>query len=327
MSTTANRAGIYRKFSTLGAAIQRVDGNNTHSGNLSLRDPEDPDVFYITASGSQSGALTPRDIVPLRFSRVSWGDARASSESNVHRRILSLPGVRACIHCHHILCTVITFDSAEKQIFLTYLGKDKRGREEFLFQPVDLFGAYAARGVKVGTYRQPVGSAEMEERVPEYLAESPLTLIRGHGPFCRGTSLEDCLYRLSVLEGSASLALNLRRRGVELGAIQEKIMTGGPDSVFPLVPRLPAPGEPVTCQIDDEATKADFAYWLHYNYNFRIGAYGTGSMSQKVTAGAMIYCPMSAAPEGMDFPLNRLSLEPGEGDTADEALHKLIYNN
>ena len=83
---------IYENFLKVGDAIRRVNGNNTHSGNLSTVDPVDPGRFYTTASGSQIGALVPRDIVPIRFNEVSWGDGRASTESNIHRKILCLPG-------------------------------------------------------------------------------------------------------------------------------------------------------------------------------------------------------------------------------------------
>ncbi len=327
MSKLTDISEIHKKLYILGHAVMRVNGNNTHSGNLSIRDPENKDVFYITASGSQGGALNIRDIVPVHFSGVSWGDARASSESTIHRKILSLPGVNACLHCHHTVCTIVTFDSRDKQIFLRYLGTDEQGREEFIFQPADVFGAHIAGGVKVGTYKQPVGSAEMEERIPRYLADAPLTLVRGHGPFARGASLEECLHRLSVLEGSAVIAMNLRRRGVDLGRIQQKIMDQGFDSVFSFHPHPLDVSELTTCKVEDEATLADFAYWLSYNYNFAIGAYGTGSMSQKVTADEMIYCPMSAVPEKMDFPLYRVPLDISKEDTHDQALHKLIYKN
>jgi ribulose-5-phosphate 4-epimerase/fuculose-1-phosphate aldolase len=94
MSNLTDIAEIHKNVFTVGNAVMRVNGNNTHSGNISVRDPNNSDVFYITATGSQCGALTIRDIVPLRFSGVSWGDARASSESTIHRKILSLPGVK-----------------------------------------------------------------------------------------------------------------------------------------------------------------------------------------------------------------------------------------
>ena len=152
MSNQIDINAIHQKIYTIGNAILRVNGNNTHSGNISLRDPHNPDLFYITASGSQCGALTLRDIVPIRFSEVSWGDARASSESTIHRQILRLPGVNACLHSHHIACTVLTFDTLENQSFLRYLGTDAKGREDFLFQPVDLYGSGINGGVKVGTF-------------------------------------------------------------------------------------------------------------------------------------------------------------------------------
>ena len=240
----------------------RVNGNNTHSGNLSLRDPDDPDRFHITASGSQIGALIPRDIVPLSFSDVSWGDGRASTESNIHRKILSLPGVNACMHCHHINSTLITFDTREKEIFLMFLKTDSKGREEFLFQPADIYGARILGGVNVGTYREPVGSIEMEERIPRYLAASPLTLVRGHGAFTRGDSMEECLQNVSVLETSATLALNLVRRGVDLGLIQRKIMEQGFESILPAY-STPVNSHIITGQkVKDESATGDFSHWM-----------------------------------------------------------------
>jgi L-fuculose-phosphate aldolase len=327
MVKCADITDIHKKICTIGNALMRVNGNNTHSGNISVRDPYNPDLFYITASGSQCGALAMRDIVPLHFSAVSWGDARASSESTIHRKILNIPGVNACLHSHLIMCTVLTFDTREQQAFLRYLGTDEKGRQEFLFQPVDFYGAGIIGGVKVGSYKQPVGSAEMEERIPKYLIDNSLTLIRGHGPFARGTSLEECLYFLSILESSASLSLNLRRRGTNLERIQRKMVAQGFDSVFPLRPHFLDVKKLKLRQVEDESTIADFAYWLAYNYNFGISAYGTGSMSRKVSADAIIYCPMSAVPEHMDFPLLRLSLSKNSNDNLEIALHKLIYNN
>lgn len=318
---------IYDTFRRVGDAIRRVNGNNTHSGNLSAVDPDDPGRFYTTASGSQIGALVPRDIVPIRFKDVSWGDGRASTESNIHRRILGLPGVRACIHCHHILSTVMSFDNRDRRLFLKYLGDDPAGNQEYIFQPVDIHGAFLIGGVMAGAYKQPVGSIEMENRVPKYLADSPITLVKGHGPFTRGNSLEECLKHLSVFESSATLALNLARRGVRLDSIQNRIADQGPDSIFPAYPVKN--GNPATQgnRVEDASTIREFAHWSAYIYDMSIGAFGTGSMSRKVTAEEMIYCPASAIPAGMDLPLVRTSTEIKDGDDFELMLHKLIYSN
>jgi ribulose-5-phosphate 4-epimerase/fuculose-1-phosphate aldolase len=318
---------VYENFRRVGDALRRVNGNNTHSGNLSARDEKDPALFYMTASGSQIGALVLRDIVPVRFTEVSWGDGRASTESNIHRKVLNLPGTGACIHCHHILSTVMSFDSRDRQLFLKYLGDDPDGNQEFAFQPVDIHGAAILGAVMAGSYRQPVGSVELETRIPRYLEKAPVTLVKGHGPFARGASLEDCLLYVSVFESSATLALNLARRGVRLRPVQDKIMKLGADSIFP---RYPAKRDRISTTgsaVEDASTIGEFAHWSAYIYDTMIGAFGTGSMSRKVTAGEMIFCPMSAIPAGMNLNLVRTSTRIKEEDDFEIMMHKLIYTH
>ena len=318
---------IYADFKRLGDALGVVNANNTHSGNISQRDPDNNDYFYITSSGSQIGSLVPRDIVPIRFSDVGWGDARGSTESTIHRKLLKIEGIRAVVHGHYMNSTIISFDQKDREIFLEYLGLDKKGREEFRFSPIDLYGSHVVGSVQVGTYEQPVGSPEMEERLPEYLKENHLTIVRGHGPFVRGSSLEDCLYRLSTLEHSAILALYVRRRGFPIVPAQRRIHEIGRESFFPVTPHLLDESILGRRDVEDKVMVSDFSERLNYNYRIQIGAYGTGSMSQKTAANEMIYCPMSAVPDGMDFPLLRVDLEFRDEDPVDLFLHKLIYRN
>lgn len=318
---------IFDNFRRIGDAIRRVNGNNTHSGNLSMIDPLDPERFYTTASGSQIGALIERDIVPIKFKEVSWGDGRASTESNIHRKVLALPGVNACIHCHHILSTVMSFDNRDCGLFLKYAGDDAQKNQEFVFQPVDIHGTSIIGAVHAGSYKQPVGSIEMEERIPRYLSKSPLTLVKGHGPFTRGASLEECLLHLSVFESSATLALNLARRGVPLRRIRDLILDRGPDSIFPSYPGYKFNPGIRGRAVEDASTISEFAHWSAYIYDMTIGAFGTGSMSRKVTADEMVYCPMSAIPAGMDLNLVRTSTKMRDEDDFELMLHKLIYTN
>jgi L-fuculose-phosphate aldolase len=322
-----NTDRIYEKMQKIGAAISFVNANNTHSGNLSVRDPFDPDLFYITASGSQGGHLIQQDIVPMRFSGVSWGDARGSTESTIHRKILKIPGVNSVIHAHYMHSTFISFDTKDKQLFLRFLGTDSQDREEFLFYPVDLIGAYAIGSVKVGSYEQPVGSSEMEERIPQYLNENILTIVRGHGPFARGSSLENTFHYLSVLENSSMLAIFLRRRGVDIGRIQQSIIDLGTDRFFPVNPGISEIDDSPGCEINDQSVLEDFRIRLNYNYRQSIGAFGTGSMSHKISSREMIYCSTSAVPENFEFPLYRTIIGFQEDDSLDLRLHKLIYQN
>lgn len=327
MSEQDKLKNIYEKLRIIGQAIARVNGNNTHSGNLAVRDPEDEDIFYITATGAQCGALVPEDIVPIHFSTVSWGDARGSTESTIHRKILSLPGINAAMHAHFINTICLSFETKEKQLFLQFLGQDEKGRDKFAFHPIDAFGAFAIGQVRIDDFFQPVGSTEMEERIPKYLAENFITLVKGHGPFVRGCCPEELLYRVSVLESSATLAINLRRRGIDIVQIQRSITSQGIENFFPVKVHQPDFKSIGEKQVQDPTVLFDFKQRLNYNYDNEISAYGTGSMSQKISAEQMIYCPTSAVPEGLDFQLYRKKIEFEDGDSSDLKIHKLIYQN
>lgn len=326
MSTPSDIAAIHRSFRTVGSALMRVNLNNTHSGNMSCRDPQDPDRFWVTASGSQCGNLAARDIVQVRFSDMSWeSPARPSSETNTHRRVLSLPGVNACVHCHSIAGTLLGFESPQEPVFLLRHEPPGTGLGDGLFRPMDLWGAGLVGSVTVGTYKSTVGSAEMEERIPGYLRQAPLTIVTGHGPFARGENLEECLHHLSVLENSAAAAIALRRRGIDTLAIQHTLRTHGPHPALPLPPRRLGCGDLLPDPAADAATRPDFAYWLSYHFNFGLGAFGTGSMSRKLSAEEMLFCPMSAAPDGVEVPLYRIPLRAAQPEAADVRLHRLIY--
>ena len=122
--------------------------------------------------------------------------------------------------------------------------------------------------------------------------------------------------------------MHLRRRGVDVVKLLSEIYKKNTPAVFyGSIPELMNEDELSRRDIDDEAMIADFTQRLNYNYNNLIGGYGTGSMSQRISADEMIYCPMSSVPEGMDFPLRRESIKPSDEDTLDLHVHKLVYNN
>jgi L-fuculose-phosphate aldolase len=326
MRTPSGSAAIHHQFQVIGAALMGVNFNNTHSGNMSCRDPRDPDRFWITASGSQCGHLSPADLVPVRFDDLSCtGSARPSSEANTHRRVLELPGVNACVHSHSIASTVLSFDTRQQPILLSQPGPSAEHQGEHLFQPVDVWGAGLIGAVPVGVFQQAVGSSEMERRIPAYLRWAPVTIVKGHGPFARGRSLDQCLHYLSVLENSASVAIALKRRGIDLAALQHAIHSAGVQSFFAWTPRpMDAWKHPVEPAVEAER-RGEFTIWLAYNFDLGLGAFGTGSMSRRLSSGEMIFCPMSAAPQGVEVPLFRVTLEPRGPEAADIRLHRMIY--
>ncbi len=317
---------IFPLMRDTGRAIMLTHGNNTHSGNLALRDPLDRDVFHITASGSQVGALIPSDIVPVRFSRVSWGDGRASTESTIHRKILAIPGVEASIHAHYLSAISVSFDAKEAENFLLYEG-EVQGTEEFSFVPIDRTGAWVLGRVPSGTYREPVGSKEMEARIPRYLAESPATLVKGHGPFVRGGSLQECLHLLGVVDASAKLLQAARVRGVDTTALARRIREAGPASFYPMPVRAFDGAAFGTYDTRDEATIRAFRERAVFNFVQGVSPYATGSMSEKITEHEMLYCPTASAPEGFEIAIRRLPIDALEGDDWELVFHKTLYRD
>ncbi len=315
---------IFPLMRDTGRAIMLTRGNNTHSGNLALRDPDDRDVFHITASGSQLGALVASDVVPVRFSRVSWGDGRASTESTIHRKILALPGVEASIHAHYLSAISVSFDAKEAENFLLYEG-EVHGTEEFSFVPIDRTGAWILGNVPSGTYLEPVGSKEMEARIPRYLASSPATLVKGHGPFVRGGSLGECLHLLGVVDASAMLLQAARVRGVDTTAMARRIREAGPSVFYPMPVRTFDAAAFGTYDTRDETTIRGFRERAVFNYVQGICPYATGSMSEKITEHEMLYCPTASAPEGFEIAIRRLRIDAEEGDDWELAFHKTLY--
>ncbi len=324
--TTGEAQRVYPRMRDTGRAIMLTRGNNTHSGNLALRDPVDRDVFHITASGAQTGALVPSDVVPVRFSHVSWGDGRASTESTIHRRILSIPGVEASIHAHYLSAISVSFDARAAENYLLYEG-DVDGTEEFSFVPIDRTGAWILGAVPSGTYREPVGSKEMEARIPRYLTGSHATLVKGHGPFVRGGSLEECLHLVGVVDGSAKLLQAARLRGVDTTAVARRMRQAGAPALYPMNVRPFDAAEFGTYETRDEATIRAFRERALFNFVQGISPYATGSMSEKITEREMLYCPTASAPEGFEISIRRLPIEAGEGDDWELAFHKTLYRD
>lgn len=315
---------VYKLMQAAGKALMMTSGNNTHSGNFSVRDPQDRDLFYVTASGAQLGALVPADVVPLRFSGVSWGDGRASTESTIHRRIFSVPGAEAIIHAHLPAAITVTFEIPGHPNYLLYLGNENKN-EGYIFVPIDWIGSRILGRIPSGAYQEPVGSLEMEKCIPAFLKNHQVTLVQGHGPFVRGKNLQECQHLLGILDASAVLLSAARLRGVDTPMLSRKIHENGAAQLYPQAVHPFRLEEMGTYETTDISTIAAFKERGHFNFYQKISPYGTGSMSEKITETEMLYCPAASFPEGFEPSIVRLSLKEDEKDDWDLALHKTIY--
>jgi len=93
---------LVRLFHSVGRVLLLNDMEDSHSGNIAMRwkDGKGKEYLVITSTGSQKGDLDARQICFLSTTETDHGYYKASSETDIHARILSLPDAAASIHAH-----------------------------------------------------------------------------------------------------------------------------------------------------------------------------------------------------------------------------------
>ncbi len=169
--------------------VQRlIDGA---SGNMSFRNG---DYFYITKTGVLLDDLNESSFIKMNI-EGDERDEKASSDQLVHRQIYRRSDLKAVLHCHGVFNVVLSFV-----------------RSSIL--PVDLEGRYFLREIKVITAK--FGSEEMAEKVAKEVAERKAVIVRGHGMYCGGDSLEEAYRIASYLEHSCEIIYRLHKLGLNL---------------------------------------------------------------------------------------------------------------
>lgn len=154
----------------------------SHGGNMSIRLD---DRIVITRRGAMLGRLEERDLVETGM-RPSEVDGECSREIVVHRAIYARTDARALIHAHppYTIAHSFTHGSVE---------------------PVDSEGLYVLGEVPVVRAVMTIASPEAASVLAEAMREAPAAVLRTHGPFAKGATLEEALMRISVLEASARI--------------------------------------------------------------------------------------------------------------------------
>ncbi|GAV30983.1 ribulose-5-phosphate 4-epimerase and related epimerases and aldolases [Coriobacteriaceae bacterium EMTCatB1] len=179
---------LVRSFVQTGRDIFVAGLISSHGGNLSVREG---DLIVITRRGSMLGRLTREDLVVTGIEPCS-DDERCSRELVVHREVYRRTGARAVAHAHPIHAIARSFRSA------TIVPEDSEGR-------------YVLGEVPVVRAAETIGSPEAAVLVAEALESHPAVVLRTHGAFARGETLEEAFYHVSVLEASARILDLLER--------------------------------------------------------------------------------------------------------------------
>jgi molybdopterin-guanine dinucleotide biosynthesis protein MobB len=172
----ALRAELVRHYRWL----RRYGCNDSHSGNASVRDG---DGFWVTPTGCCADTLEPRELVfcPLEGECPAGGSLDASLHQAVYR---SQPAARAVLHSH-----------GPYSVALSFAGQD--------FRPGDFEGSYYFESVPVLSIPYDQYLEKSPELVAEALAAYPIAMVRGHGVYAWGESVNQAYKWTTSLELSA----------------------------------------------------------------------------------------------------------------------------
>ncbi len=182
---------IFEAFQWVGRDLYHLGLITSHAGNISLRSGE---RVWITRTGSMLGRLEPEDIVETSLLPRESPNPKASMELPVHLAIYRATSAQAILHAHPP--TAVALSLLDEVIV-----------------PADSEGGYILGRVPVIAAKNVVASAEVADRASSLLQDHRVVLVKGHGSFAAGGSLEEALKITTTLEASAKILLLARGAG------------------------------------------------------------------------------------------------------------------
>lgn len=304
-------------FHSVGRALLLNDMEDSHSGNIAMlwTDDRDEEYLVITSTGSQKGDLDAGQICFLSTSDTDYGYYKASSETDIHARILSLPGVRASIHAHTKDLTIMTYDDEDKP------------NQPDAFIPIDPLGFYLLDGrIPVDWVAVPSGSAEMTQIIPDRLVSHPATVIQGHGTFVKARNLHEALFRACLANNSGYVARLASRVGIDLEDLRSKILRD-PSAYFAYPPTAYTDyGTEPTAFSGEEEIKNEFMKTGARIFESHLSPFHTGSMSVRGVR-TILYAPKASMPRELGGPLLEIPLDKNGSEEKELSLHRQIYTH
>jgi len=158
----------------------------TRSGNLSVRIG---DQFLITKTGSNLGRLSESDLISVETRQCATIPGGASCESPVHRSIYNAADARAIVHAHPIHAIALAQISNGDNI-----------------RPIHNEGLVGLKQIPiVGTTVPGEDSGEEPDAITTALSEWCSVVVRNHGAFTVGTSPDQALYKMLLLEDTCHM--------------------------------------------------------------------------------------------------------------------------
>jgi L-fuculose-phosphate aldolase len=87
--------------------------------------------------------------------------------------------------------------------------------------PIDVEGSYYLRRVPVLAFEFGTSSKEMAEELPKALKSYRIAVVKGHGAFAVGNSLDEVLHLSHMLENIAQILCTVKAIGGDVAKIQQ----------------------------------------------------------------------------------------------------------
>jgi L-fuculose-phosphate aldolase len=176
---------IFEQFRDIGRDLYIADMVSSHGGNLSMRLG---DRLVIKRRGAMLGNLKPHDLIETGIEKNDSGVALASTELIVHRTVYKQTPALAICHCHPRAAIAVSLS-----------------REEIV--PVDNEASYLLKKVPIIWEEFASGTPEMANKVAAALQNYKIIMLRGHGSFAIGQTLDDAFFWSSTLEEACQILL------------------------------------------------------------------------------------------------------------------------
>lgn len=174
------------------------------SGNFSLR--LDDNSALVTASGKHKGQLAPTDFIAVDLDGEPLSEGKPSAETLLHTFLYRrFADIGAVLHCHSANATLLSrLHASDAKLTL---------RDYELLKAFPGIDSHAS-SVDIPIFANTQDIAALAEEVDGYLSDSPACpgyLIEGHGLYCWGNDLNDCMRNLEALEFMLDCELEMHR--------------------------------------------------------------------------------------------------------------------
>ena len=176
---------IYEQFKEIGRDLYEAGMISSHGGNVSMKLG---DRVVIKRRGAQLGRLKPHDLIETGLEKNDSGVTLASTELLAHRMIYMQTPALAIVHCHPR--TAVAFSLS---------------RDELV--PIDNEASYLLKKVPVVAEEFASGTPEMATKLAAALQSYKIVMLRGHGSFAIGQTLDEAFHWSSTLEESCQIML------------------------------------------------------------------------------------------------------------------------